>query len=184
MTRRELCKILLLGGVAPSFIPFLDDDAKAARLKPLCTGRLTFCNVHTDESMAIRYLNRRGQVDREALARLNRLFRCSYDGTMHRIDPRLFLLLDAVRTRLRVNHRPYLLLSGYRSPTYNNYLFEHYPGVAKHSYHIKGMAADIRIDGVPLHEIHRVAYELRAGGIGSYPDFVHLDVGPVRYWRF
>jgi uncharacterized protein YcbK (DUF882 family) len=46
------------------------------------------------------------------------------------------------------------------------------------------MAIDIRIPGRPLGVVRDTAKALRAGGVGYYPDsnFVHLDVGRVRYW--
>jgi uncharacterized protein YcbK (DUF882 family) len=57
-------------------------------------------------------------------------------------------------------------------------------GVAKNSYHMKAMAIDIRLRDVDLDKLHRVAVEMKQGGVGIYhkSDFVHVDVGPVRYW--
>jgi ABC-type glutathione transport system ATPase component len=64
-------------------------------------------------------------------------------------------------------------------------LRKHHRGVAKHSYHILGKAADIRIPKLPLRLLRRIAMHLGKGGVGYYPHsgFVHIDVGPVRYWR-
>lgn len=57
-------------------------------------------------------------------------------------------------------------------------------GVARQSYHTKGVAADIRMRGVSLRQIQTTALFMRRGGVGFYPrsDFVHVDVGPVRRW--
>jgi uncharacterized protein YcbK (DUF882 family) len=46
------------------------------------------------------------------------------------------------------------------------------------------MAVDIRVPGRPLAAVRDAAKTLRAGGVGYYPDsdFVHVDVGRVRYW--
>jgi len=48
-----------------------------------------------------------------------------------------------------------------------------------------GKAADINIKGASLRELHNIALNLNAGGVGYYPksDFIHLDVGPIRNWR-
>jgi uncharacterized protein YcbK (DUF882 family) len=47
-----------------------------------------------------------------------------------------------------------------------------------------GKAIDIRVPGVPLKTLHRAAVSLKGGGVGFYPEpnFVHVDVGRVRYW--
>ena len=92
-------------------------------------------------------------------------------------------MLDAVRSRLGASERPYLLYSGYRSPTYNRLLARRDADVARKSYHIQGMAADIALEGVRLSHIEKAARNLCLGGVGKYGDFVHLDVGPVRRWR-
>ena len=44
--------------------------------------------------------------------------------------------------------------------------------------------ATVRIKGVTLANLNKAARSLNAGGVGFYPesDFVHVDVGRVRYW--
>jgi uncharacterized protein YcbK (DUF882 family) len=56
--------------------------------------------------------------------------------------------------------------------------------VAKHSLHMEGKAIDVRLPGQALAKLHKVVMAQRAGGVGYYPDdqFVHMDVGRVRYW--
>jgi uncharacterized protein YcbK (DUF882 family) len=47
-----------------------------------------------------------------------------------------------------------------------------------------GKAIDIRIPGVPTRTLRDAAIKIEGGGVGYYPrsDFVHVDVGRVRYW--
>ena len=49
---------------------------------------------------------------------------------------------------------------------------------------MRGMASDIRAERVDLDRLHKAAKALKAGGVGKYvkSNFVHVDVGPVRYW--
>jgi uncharacterized protein YcbK (DUF882 family) len=58
-------------------------------------------------------------------------------------------------------------------------------GVSRRSLHIRGMAADLRLPGIKLKALRKAAYDLQMGGVGYYPrsNFVHLDVGQVRFWR-
>ena len=57
-------------------------------------------------------------------------------------------------------------------------------GVAKNSYHIKGMAVDVTMKSRSVAQISHAGLNLGAGGVGRYSrsDFVHLDCGPVRRW--
>jgi uncharacterized protein YcbK (DUF882 family) len=57
-------------------------------------------------------------------------------------------------------------------------------GVAKKSYHMLGKAIDIRVPGIPLKDVQRMALRLKAGGVGYYArsNFLHVDVGPLRHW--
>jgi uncharacterized protein YcbK (DUF882 family) len=57
-------------------------------------------------------------------------------------------------------------------------------GIARNSYHLKGMAVDVRLPRVPLKSLRNAALKQQRGGVGFYPrsQFVHLDVGRVRSW--
>jgi uncharacterized protein YcbK (DUF882 family) len=57
-------------------------------------------------------------------------------------------------------------------------------GVAKNSLHMVGQAIDIQLPGYSTRRVRDVAIDLRAGGVGYYPDsdFVHIDTGKVRHW--
>jgi uncharacterized protein YcbK (DUF882 family) len=57
-------------------------------------------------------------------------------------------------------------------------------GVATKSLHMVGKAIDIRVPGVKLDHLRGAARSLKLGGVGYYPssNFVHVDVGRVRYW--
>ncbi len=79
---------------------------------------------------------------------------------------------------------PYQVISGYRSRATNAMLAAASDGVSRNSLHTQGMAIDIRVPGVRLGALRDLAKGLKAGGVGFYPrpDFVHVDVGRVRYW--
>jgi uncharacterized protein YcbK (DUF882 family) len=79
--------------------------------------------------------------------------------------------------------QPFEIISGYRSPQTNAMLRGQSNGVATHSLHMDGMAADIKVQGRSLELIRNVALSLKSGGVGYYPSqFVHVDVGRVRKW--
>jgi uncharacterized protein YcbK (DUF882 family) len=57
-------------------------------------------------------------------------------------------------------------------------------GVAKNSYHLKGMAVDIACKSRSVGQVALAAKSLGAGGVGLYSrsSFTHVDSGPVRDW--
>jgi len=85
---------------------------------------------------------------------------------------------------VRRTDEPYMMLSGYRSPQTNAMLRSQSRGVAKNSLHMKGQAADLRIQGRSTTQMARAARSCRAGGVGQYSgsNFVHMDCGVVRSW--
>jgi uncharacterized protein YcbK (DUF882 family) len=102
------------------------------------------------------------------------------------IDVRLLDLLHSLHAELQTRD-PYHVISGYRSPKTNSMLSMRGgadTGVASKSLHMVGQAIDVRVPGVPLRELHKAAVSLKKGGVGVYPssNFVHVDVGRVRYW--
>lgn len=81
--------------------------------------------------------------------------------------------LEVIRAALGV---PLKISSGYRSPERNAST----PGAAKNSYHMKGMAADIKTL-LPTTEVKKVIEKLiqdkkiPQGGVGLYNSWVHYD---------
>jgi len=102
---------------------------------------------------------------------------------VHPIDPQLVDLLYDLKLKMR-SKVPFEVISGYRSPATNAQLASESRGVARKSFHLRGMAIDIRLPDRDLRQLRKAALSLRRGGVGYYPrpDFVHVDVGPVRTW--
>ena len=56
-------------------------------------------------------------------------------------------------------------------------------GAARNSMHIHGRAVDLTMRGISLRQLADMAAHFKAGGIGIYDSFIHLDTGRVRNWR-
>ena len=84
--------------------------------------------------------------------------------------------LQELRDKLGV---PLLITSAYRSPEHNKRV-----GGAKDSYHMKGVAFDIRMENQDPHAFELAAREVGFRGIGYYTKqgFMHIDLGPERTW--
>lgn len=94
-----------------------------------------------------------------------------------KIDTKLVDYLEKIRTHF---NKPVIINSGYRTPAHNAAV-----GGVKDSYHVKGMAADIYVQGVKSKDVALYAESLKIGGIGLYEkkNFVHIDTrsGCVRW---
>jgi len=72
--------------------------------------------------------------------------------------------------------KPIKISSGYRSPEHNKSV-----GGVANSQHVKGKAADIKIEGMTPAQVAATiesfiqAGKMKQGGIGIYPNFVHYD---------
>ncbi len=113
---------------------------------------------------------------------VGRFFRCRGFAVEHGVDPRLVELL--ARTGEHFHAPRVVVVSGYRSPKFNDYLYKKCRHVASESWHTKGEAVDFRVPGVPLKALHRWVQKTHTGGVGIYPNdgFVHADLGPPRQW--
>lgn len=119
----------------------------------------------------------------EVLKEINHFMRDWRTDQVVQMDPRNMDIVSAAHRLMDINE-PYMLLSGYRSPATNAMLRSHSRGVAKNSLHMKGMAADLRLQSRSVSQMQRAAEACAAGGVGHYPrsNFVHMDCGPVRTW--
>ena len=105
-----------------------------------------------------------------------REFACKDGSQIVFIDDYLVSILDILRNQVG---KPVYINSGYRTPTRNKAV-----NGAKYSYHMRGMAAGIRIDGMTAKEI---ANKLNAivpndeCGIIVYNTWVHIDTRTKKY---
>lgn len=181
LARRSLIKLGLGALGAGLAAPGL---ALAQTVAPGADGMRTVAldNLHTGEQLQAVYWAD-GDYIPDVLDAVNRHLRDYRTGDVHVIDPSLLDLLDAV-SGLTGAAQPFQVISGYRSAATNAMLSERSEEVAKKSFHMAGMAIDVRLPGVDLSHLHAAGLSLARGGVGYYPvsDFVHLDVGPVRQW--
>lgn len=85
------------------------------------------------------------------------------------IDPLLIRKLEELRTA--IGDRPIIITSGYRSPEYNESV-----GGAKHSQHMIGRAADIRVAGMRPRTLGKYAQNVGFTFVKIYRTHVHVDV--------
>jgi uncharacterized protein YcbK (DUF882 family) len=143
---------------------------------------ISLYNVHTGEWLRTVYWAD-GHYIREAVKDINWILRDHHTDEMRPIDAGVLDVLGMMRERLDTTD-PFLVVSGYRSPLTNTRMWSDGEGAAKHSYHIQGMAVDLRSESRSLSEVREAALGLQCGGVGYYPrsNFVHVDCGPIRYW--
>lgn len=143
---------------------------------------LSFYNIHTGETLSTVYWTE-GEYLQEALNDINYILRDYRTDEITPIDTGLLDLLHKIYTALNTE-QSYHIVSGYRSPSTNFFLYTHSTGVDKNSLHIYGKAVDVRIPYRDLSALRKAAINQKGGGVGYYPDsgFVHIDVGKIQYW--
>ena len=127
--------------------------------------------------MAVKEYNKTEQKPLSKNFRLSE-FRCKChnpDCTVTKLDDALVEWLQKIRDHfgksVNVN-------SGYRCEKHNTYV-----GGDPGSHHKKGMAADIRVEGILPAEVAKYAESIGIKRIGLYSDFVHIGSSPSkRFW--
>lgn len=102
-------------------------------------------------------------------------FACK-DGTpIVFVDEYLAAILEMARKKI---NKPIIITSGYRTVTHNKKV-----GGAKYSYHMRGMAVDIRANGMTPKELAKVLNDIvpDSGGIIVYDNWVHFDTRNEKY---
>ncbi|MFA6448274.1 MAG: D-Ala-D-Ala carboxypeptidase family metallohydrolase [bacterium] len=104
-------------------------------------------------------------------------FECPCCGQAE-IDPELIALLEKIRASLGGK---VVVTSGYRCRKHNRKV-----GGAEGSYHCRGMAADIKVEGAAPERVAKCAESILGGGggVGRYGSWTHVDsrVAKAR-WR-
>ncbi len=141
--------------------------------------RVRMHSQRTGESLdTIYYVD--GAYIPEAVTEISFFMRDWRQNEVRKYDPRNVDILAAT-IRMLDTTEPYLVISGYRTPQTNRML----RGAARDSYHMKAMAADVRLKSRTVSHISKAAVACRGGGVGTYgrSNFVHMDCGPIRTWR-
>lgn len=96
----------------------------------------------------------------------------------------LCMVLEQIR--VACGGRAMLVVSGYRSTSYNNELYRRAKKKPTDSQHCYGRAADVVVEGTPPGEVYKKALELvkakqiTLGGAGLYVGFCHFDIRPQK----
>lgn len=168
MNRREL---LIGGALAALALPTVALARPRGLVEP---RRLALQFVHTGAWFRGPYHDGRA-YDRGALGEFSRIVADHRTGEVRPVDPPL---LDALWRLGQAMGAPALhCVSGYRSPASNRLV-----GGVDDSTHLIAKAADLHFPPDRLPEAVERAVALRAGGVGAYPGFVHIDVGAMRFW--
>lgn len=124
-----------------------------------------------------------GEYIPEVMKEINYFMRDWRSNEATKIDMRTIDIMAASHRLMDVSE-PYMLLSGYRCPATNAMLRSKSRGVAKNSLHMKGQAADLRLQSRSVGQMAKAAAACASGGVGKYSrsNFVHMDCGPVRSW--
>jgi uncharacterized protein YcbK (DUF882 family) len=177
--RRRFIKMTIFSGLT-AFVPFralasIPDGNPKDRT-------LWLYNPVTNETLNATYwLN--GHYVPDALEKIDYIMRDHRTGEVKSIDLGLINLLHTIKIHIGFDE-PFHVVSGYRCRKSNELLRKSGRNAARNSYHLKGQAADIRLPDGHLASLRKVATVIKGGGVGYYPrdNFVHVDVGPVRYW--
>lgn len=155
--------------------------------------------MESGENAHITYFQN-GAYDTKALEQINILLQDPRNQTTHKIDPKTLDFLYDVKEQVKplignnAKQEPTIhIISGYRSADTNTDLNQHSQwkqSVAKKSQHSDGTAIDFFIPGVTDEQLRDIAWCMKKGGVGYYPeiadetgyDYIHIDTGRVRFW--
>lgn len=178
ISRRNVLRASI-GGLITAAAP----SAVLGAVRPPQTVRaLAFNHLHTGEILSVPYWENGGYLT-DALAEIDTVLRDFRTGEKIRMDTGLLDFMFRLRAELQ-SDEAFQIISAYRSPKTNARLAARSRNVSRRSYHMDGMAIDIRLPGRRLRDVRHAALNLKLGGVGYYPrsNFVHIDTGRVRFW--
>ncbi len=131
-------------------------------------------NEHTNEWLA---------VDPAALpANSDYFLRDHYTNKAIQMDPRLVPIVVAAAQHFEIG--TVTIVSAFRHPKFNLILRKKGHQVARDSQHTHGNAIDFFLPTITTPQLQTWAQAQKKGGVGIYlqSGFVHMDIGPIRYW--
>ena len=102
-------------------------------------------------------------------------FACKDGSAIIFVDDYMVQVLEILRNKM--GGKPITITSGYRTPAHNAKV-----GGAKYSYHMRGMAVDIRVEGKTPKEVAKALDKIvPTCGIILYDSWVHFDTRTSKY---
>lgn len=168
-------------GVIATSLLILPDDLLASNKK---TQRLNLYSAHAKKIFHPKLYKSSGKLDIMGLFELDKAMMDYRSYEIKRTNFKLAKLLFKINSEIGF-HKRINIHSGFRSAKTNRDLRRYSTGVAKNSYHIKGEAVDISVNGLRISKLKDIIKGIHHnGGIGYYPNsgFIHIDVGNKRSW--
>jgi len=155
----------------------------ASRFFVMGDGTLSLVNAHTDERATVHYRRKDGTYDSAELSHVRHVVRSQGDAREIDVSLRLVEVLSWLEHS--AGGKPLVVLSGYRSPDYNQGLKAQGKAVAGGSLHTEGLATDLAFPRDQLPRLWHRVRDLDCCGAGYYAKegFLHVDVGRPRFWE-
>lgn len=146
-------------------------------------GKISIRNEHTGREAHVNLFDADGRLNKRTLNEIDRVFSLPDDREGEHISLRLIFLLDYF-SDLAAPGKTIHLISGYRSPAYNQKLEDTGGNVARTSTHMDGMAIDFYLEGVSGKDLWEAIRKENCCGVGHYGGAsIHLDSGRPRFWE-
>lgn len=146
-------------------------------------GKMHIRNEHDGREAKVDLFGPGGMLNEKALNEIDRVFTFPDDRKGEHISLRLLFLLDYFSDMIAPG-RTIHLISGYRSPAFNQKLKESGGNVARTSTHMDGMAIDFYLEGINGKVLWEAIRKENCCGVGHYGGAsVHLDSGRPRFWE-
>lgn len=183
LNTRIACRFLALVIFIKVLLPGLPMASEPVRFFRIGDGKIHIKNEQNGREAKVELLDPKGMFDENALKEIDAVFNFPHTSIGEHVSLRLLSLLDHFSDNVAPG-RMIHLVSGFRSPAYNDKLKKSGGNVAKTSAHIDGMAIDFFIEGVDGKVLWETIRRENCCGVGHYGGkVVHLDSGKPRFWE-
>lgn len=146
-------------------------------------GKIKIKNSHHGAVVDVVYVNAQGELMDQSFAQIDKVFGYPTAQNGENISRRLVGMLDYFSDQFAPG-KTIVMISGYRSPTYNQNLRKNGKKAAKTSTHMDGMAIDFSLEGVSGDTMWEKIRAQNCCGVGHYGgNTIHLDAGRPRFWQ-
>ena len=146
-------------------------------------GKIIIRNEHSGREANVNLVDADGRLNKNALIEIDAVFGLPGSREGEHISLRLLFLLDYFSDMVAPGKTIHLI-SGYRSPAYNQKLKNSGGNVARTSTHMDGMAIDFYLEGTDGKSLWEAIRRENCCGVGHYGGTsVHLDSGRPRFWE-